>query len=205
MSRRCWHHFLTRVKEGDFCEKEGGRFGRKQKMHRVGIGRWSPSDGPGEYSAKMLISPIWYSADKELPMKSRKEKRVRTLRKSWWFGCNILSSLSFRESFLFSQVMFAMIGLDLIALGYIYISCKGPKKLDTHPIQQTLQFLCTFSATSPFLFFFLRVLSSWSRTPHIRVTWFAGEFSFYRVYLSFSYRAHRCGFIQIYSKVIEFN
>ena len=39
-------------------------------------------------------------------------------------------------------------------LGYIYISCKGPEKLDTHPIQQTLQFLCTFSATSPFLFFF---------------------------------------------------
>ena len=39
-------------------------------------------------------------------------------------------------------------------LGYIYISCKGLEKLDTHPIQQTLQFLCTFSATSPFLSFF---------------------------------------------------
>ena len=32
-------------------------------------------------------------------MKSRKEKRIRTLRKSWWFGCNILSSLSFRLVF----------------------------------------------------------------------------------------------------------
>ena len=42
----------------------------------------SPSDGPGEYSAKMLISPLWYSADGELPMKSRKEKMIRTLRKS---------------------------------------------------------------------------------------------------------------------------
>ena len=34
------------------------------------------------------------------------------------------------------------------------MSCKGPEKLDTHPIQQTLQFLCTLSATSAFLFFF---------------------------------------------------
>ena len=41
-------------------------------------------------------------------------------------------------------------------------------------------------------------------TSHIRATWFACEFSFYRVYLSFSYRAYRCGFVQIYSKVIEF-
>ena len=39
----------------------------------------SPSDGPGEYSAKMLISPLWCSADGELPMKSREEKRIRTL------------------------------------------------------------------------------------------------------------------------------
>ena len=31
----------------------------------------------------------------------------------------------------------------------------------------------------------------------------SGEFSFYRVYLRSSYRAHRCGFVQIYSKVIE--
>jgi len=42
----------------------------------------SPSDGPGEYSAKMLICPHWCSADGELPMKSRKEKRIQTLRKS---------------------------------------------------------------------------------------------------------------------------
>ena len=42
----------------------------------------SPSNGQGEYSAQMLISPLWYSADGELPTKSRKEKRIRTLRKS---------------------------------------------------------------------------------------------------------------------------
>jgi hypothetical protein len=41
-----------------------------------------PSDGPEEYSAKMLIRQLWYSADGELPMKSRKERRIRTLRKS---------------------------------------------------------------------------------------------------------------------------
>ena len=46
--------FLTRVKEGDFCEGKVG-FGRNQKMHRVGIGRWSSSDGPEEYALKMLI------------------------------------------------------------------------------------------------------------------------------------------------------
>ena len=32
-------------------------------MYIVGIGRWSPSDGPGEYSAKMLIRQLWCSAD----------------------------------------------------------------------------------------------------------------------------------------------
>ena len=42
----------------------------------------SPSDEPGEYSVKMLISLLWYSADEELPMKSRKKKRIRTLRES---------------------------------------------------------------------------------------------------------------------------
>ena len=52
------------------------------------------ADGPGEYALKMLICPLWCSADGELPMKSREEKRIRTLRESWWFGCNILSSLS---------------------------------------------------------------------------------------------------------------
>ena len=44
-------------------------------MHRVRIGRWNPSDGPEEYIAKMLICPFWCSADGDLPMKSKKEKR----------------------------------------------------------------------------------------------------------------------------------
>ena len=67
-----------------FLWREGGRFGRNQKMHSVGIGRWSPFDGPGEYCAKMLIYPFWCSADGKLPMKSRKEKRIQTIRESWW-------------------------------------------------------------------------------------------------------------------------
>jgi len=85
----CWHHFLTHVKERWFLWREGSRFGRNQKMHRVVIGRWSPSDGPGEYAVKMLICPFWCSADGEMPMKLRKEERIRTLRESWWFSCNI--------------------------------------------------------------------------------------------------------------------
>ena len=43
------------------------------------------------WSAGSGIRPI-----EKLPMKSRKEKRIRTRRKSWWFGCNILGSLSFK-------------------------------------------------------------------------------------------------------------
>ena len=79
-----------------FLWREGGQFGRNQKMHSIGIGRWSSSDGPEEYALKMLIRYLWYPADGELPMKSMKEKRIQTLRKSWWFGCNILGSLSFK-------------------------------------------------------------------------------------------------------------
>ena len=51
-------------------------------MHRVGIDRWSPSDGPEEYALKMLIRKLWYPADGELPMKSWKEERIRTLGES---------------------------------------------------------------------------------------------------------------------------
>ena len=34
------------------------------------------------------------------------------------------------------------------------MSCKEPKKIDTHPIQQTLQLLCTFRRLRLFFFFF---------------------------------------------------
>ena len=118
-----------------FWWRKHGRFGRNQKMHRVGIGRWSPSDGPEEYASKMLIYPLWCSADGELPMKSRKERRIRTLRKSWCFGCNILSCLFFRLIFSLgsSNVCRNRLGLDSARL---YISVvRDWKKLDTHPIQ----------------------------------------------------------------------
>ena len=38
-----------------FLWRGGGRFRRNKKLHSVGIGRWSPSDGPEEYALKMLI------------------------------------------------------------------------------------------------------------------------------------------------------
>ena len=74
--------FLTRVKEGDFCE---GKVALEETKKCTGLesADGSPSDGPGEYSAKMLICLLWSSADGELPMKSRKEKRIRTLRESY--------------------------------------------------------------------------------------------------------------------------
>jgi len=71
--------FFDTCQERWFLWREGDRFGRNQKIYRVGIGRWSSSDGPGEYALKMLICPLWCSADGELPMKSREEKRIRTL------------------------------------------------------------------------------------------------------------------------------
>jgi len=73
---------LIRVKEGDFGEGKVADSKKIKRYTELGSADGSPSDGPGEYSAKMLISPLWYSADEELPMKSRKEKRIQTLRKS---------------------------------------------------------------------------------------------------------------------------
>ena len=39
----------------------------------------SPSDEPEEYAVKMLICLFWCSVDGELPMKSKKEKRIQTI------------------------------------------------------------------------------------------------------------------------------
>ena len=78
----CWHHFLTRVKEGDFGEGKVADSKETKRCTEVESADGSPSDGPGEYSVKMLISLLWCSADEELPMKSREEERIRTLRES---------------------------------------------------------------------------------------------------------------------------
>ena len=69
-------------------------------------------------------------------------------------------------------------------------------KMDTHPNKQTLLlaiYLLVGNFATPFSF--LQVLSSWSRTHHIRTTWFAGNSLFYQVNLTFSFRVHRCGFV----------
>ena len=68
--------------EGDFGEGKVADSKETKRCAELGSADGSPSDGPWEYSAKMLISPLWYSVDEELLMKSKKEKRIRTLRKS---------------------------------------------------------------------------------------------------------------------------
>ena len=74
-------HVLRKV----IWRRKDCRFGRNQKMYRIGIGQWSAE----EYSMKMLIHAVWWSADEELPMKSGRKKEVRILQEFWWFGCNI--------------------------------------------------------------------------------------------------------------------
>ena len=73
---------MTRVKEGDFCEEKVADLEETKRCTGLESADGSPSDGPEEYSAKMLICLLWSSADGELPMKSRKEERIRTLRQS---------------------------------------------------------------------------------------------------------------------------
>ena len=73
---------MTRGKEGDFCEGKVADLEETKRCTGLELADGSPSNGLGEYSAKMLISPLWYSVDGELPMKSRKEERIRTLRGS---------------------------------------------------------------------------------------------------------------------------
>ena len=67
----------------------------------------------------------------------------------------------------------------LDCLGYKYIPPSIVKGFITRSTNK-LYFLPAiyFSATSPLFFSFRRVLSSWSRTHHIRATWSAGKFSF---------------------------
>ena len=74
--------FFTCVKEADSCEGKMADLEETKRYTGLESADGSPSDGPGEYSAKMLIRLLWCSADGELPMKSRKEKRIRTLRES---------------------------------------------------------------------------------------------------------------------------
>ena len=64
-------------------------------------------------------------------------------------------------------------------LGYKYVPSFIVERFITRSTNK-LYFLPAiyFSATSPLFFSFRRVLSSWSRTHHIRVTWSAGKFSF---------------------------
>ena len=70
--------FLTRVKEGDFGEEKVTDLEETKRCTVL-----ESADGVRPMDQRnMLICPLWCSADGELPMKSGKEKRIRTLRKS---------------------------------------------------------------------------------------------------------------------------
>ena len=47
--------FLTRVKECDFCEGKVADLEETKRCTGLESADGSPSDGPGEYSAKMLV------------------------------------------------------------------------------------------------------------------------------------------------------
>ena len=49
----CWHRFLKRVKEGDFCE---GKVADLEETKRCTV--LESADGPEEYAVKMLICPF---------------------------------------------------------------------------------------------------------------------------------------------------
>ena len=55
---------MTRVKEGDFGEGKVADSKETKRCTELESADESLSDGPGEYSVKMLISPLWYSADR---------------------------------------------------------------------------------------------------------------------------------------------
>ena len=51
----CWHRFLTRVKEGDFGEEKMADLEETKRYTVLESAVGNPSNGPEEYSAKMLI------------------------------------------------------------------------------------------------------------------------------------------------------
>ena len=76
---------MTRVKEGDFCEEKMANLEEIKRCTVLESADGSSFDGPGEYAVKMLIEKmhsVGIRPIEKLPMKSRKEKRIRTLRKS---------------------------------------------------------------------------------------------------------------------------
>ena len=54
---------MTRVKEGDFGEGKVADSKETKRCTELESADGSPSDGPGEYFAKMLIRWLWCSAD----------------------------------------------------------------------------------------------------------------------------------------------
>ena len=71
--------FLTRVKECDFYEGKVADLKETKRCTGLESADRSLSNEPEEYAVKMLICLFWCSVDGELPMKSKKEKRIQTI------------------------------------------------------------------------------------------------------------------------------
>ena len=86
--------------------------------------------------------------------------------------------LRFGKSYLIFRIALPWSARIVLAWG-INMSPPAIIKMDTHPTNTNLLYLqFTFSLAASPSFSFPRVLSSWSWTPHIRATWFAGKFLF---------------------------
>jgi len=63
----------------------------------------------------------------------------------------------FRRSFYFlAKICISRNRLGLVSLGFIYISCTGLEKVDTHPINKTLQFSNNLLSSQRFRYFLFR-------------------------------------------------
>ena len=61
--RKCWHHFLTRVKEGDGVKEKITDLKETKICTGTELADKLIADGLEEYSKKMLICVDWWSAD----------------------------------------------------------------------------------------------------------------------------------------------
>ena len=88
-------------------------------MYRDGINRQSAPDEPGEIFREDADLCGFMVGDRELPMNQKGRGKFEIYKDSDNSVVIFQYSLN-QEVFLFSQVMFGVIGQDLIALGYKY-------------------------------------------------------------------------------------
>jgi len=126
---------------------------------------------------------VWYDrwtwrGDRASPLKILLTEEGEIDQIFWlWFGKSYLVL----ELVLFYRIdlWFAVIGWDCVSVGYKYEPpgyCKD--WYTSNKYKFTLLALYFLVGDFAIFFFFSWVLSSWSRTPHIRAIWFAGKSSF---------------------------